>query len=745
MNFFCESYNHQHTCISFNFIWEKYLKTVLLASMILLIPLFQSCRQAEEVRIPVIPVDDRDNVFTFTNKISGFYTGRARSENQSESSGWMIAGRQYLRDYRIWFNGNIVSRDSSRRASYYPHQLQREYSSGLIETVTLLDTINAIVWQFSSLNKAMELKFKPLFHDSTMQSPVLDSQQNQIFISPADTSLKSEPGTPSVLAFQFLRESEEQITVLGVSGDDLPAAKDELDRLVQSYKIKIRFRRDRLIGLLRQNDVITNIPEITEAVQWAQMSLDGLVSGGPYPGIWSGIPNSANHHGRDTFISLTGALLCSGNFATARQILLRFADFQLTDADDSWMGRIPNRMTGQEISYNTSDVTWWYIRCVYEYVLYSGDRQFVSDIFPVIRYAIEGALRYRIDKNFFLKHRPGETWMGTGRGNRAVEIQTLWYTALQAGSILAALTGEHTLAEHWLTIAEELKRNFLNGYWNDYNFRMSDHLTARDKSDKNLNINQIFTVTIPGLSGIEPLIGEEAEAYVTSQITNQLATRYGVGTAANRLEESYPVLSDAFESAGTPPVVTWLSGPLISALKVCHRENLMFDLYYNQATQILDWDAVGSLSQLLALKWPEPDVAGNFSQAISLAEFVRNYYQDFIGFRPNALTNVIEFTPFFTEEFIFLSARLPMAGTMITFTGEKNDEFTNIKIRTEVPHDTLRVVINYAGYERRYFTMTPSGSELEIIYENSKRRQYRKFNHLDWHFGQLPKSGFENE
>ena len=113
--------------------------------------------------------------------------------------------------------------------------------------------------------------------------------------------------------------------------------------------------------------------------------------------------------------------------------------------------------------------------------------------------------------NFFLCHGDAETWMDakgsqgawSPRGNRGVEIQALWYTALQIGSKLAALNGDKLLAEHWLVIAQTLKKNFTNYFWNDFSYRMYDHLNPDGSVDKKIRPNQIFTVTVPDLAGIE--------------------------------------------------------------------------------------------------------------------------------------------------------------------------------------------------------------------------------------------------
>jgi glycogen debranching enzyme len=582
---------------------------------------------------------------------------------------------------------------------------------------------------------------------------MLDKNNDLLIILPTRTVPDSTDNSPLLIGFRWQQESPQRVIILGALGRDPADINRTMSLLIESYDKRIENRRLRIKDLLAINDVVTNLPEITEAVKWAQISLDALITDQRGTGIWAGLPWFNNYWGRDTFISFAGALLCTGKFSQARQILTSFAEFQLSDPEDAWVGRIPNRITNSEIIYNTTDGTWWFIREVYEYILYSGDVAFVKEIFPVIKTAIQGALRYRIDENFFLCHGDAETWMDakgsqgawSPRGNRGVEIQALWYTALQIGSKLAALNGDKLLAEHWLVIAQTLKKNFTNYFWNGFSYRMYDHLNPDGSVDKKIRPNQIFTVTVPDLAGIEPLIGIDEQAHVTNQVTRKLTSRYGVASLWQEDPDFHPwhlhesfYEKDAAYHNGT--VWTWLAGPLISALADFNYDNQAFELFYNESIQILEWDAIGNFSELLdALPRPgqsEPNVSGTVSQAWSLAEFTRNFYQDFIGFKPNAFVNVVEFKPVFTEELSYLHAKLPISDQSITFEGEKGEGLITINIHSANLSDTLKVILNYPGYDISYHMLTPSEPGINIVYEESDRRQYKKYNHMDWYFAQ---------
>jgi hypothetical protein len=54
-----------------------------------------------------------------------------------------------------------------------------------------------------------------------------------------------------------------------------------------------------------------------------------------------------------------------------------------------------------------------------------------------------------------------------------------------------------------------------------------------------------------------------------------------------------------------------------------------------------------------------PRPSGTYAQSWSVAEFSRNAYQDYLGFRPNLLRNTLALVPALPEDWHTLSARLP--------------------------------------------------------------------------------------
>ena len=267
---------------------------------------------------------------------------------------------------------------------------------------------------------------------------------------------------------------------------------------------------------------------------WAKASSHLFVVEEFGKGIWAGLPWFKNNWGRDTFISLPGALLVSGSFVESRDVLENFARFQNLRPGRNY-GRIPNRVSSlEDIIYNTTDGTPWMIREVYEYLRYTGDEKFARQLYPVVKTALDGAITNYVDTEGFLTHDDADTWMDaringdkpwSARGNRAVEIQALWFTALEAGVALAKASGDAAAAGKWQRQAEILKTNFTARFWDGR--VMADRLRADGTRDVKVRPNQLMTVSVPFE---DRLTTGDVEAMVTRNAVSELLYPYGIAS-----------------------------------------------------------------------------------------------------------------------------------------------------------------------------------------------------------------------
>jgi glycogen debranching enzyme len=713
------------------------------------------CKSEPENIMPVIQLTEPLNhKFTYTNKISGFYLANTHDVNGSIFDGWTVNEHHYLQDFYLMRDARPIARDSLRIFNYYPDRYQREYSCGLSETFTMLDSLDALVWEFELESQIEHLSFLPVLPSPGKNYRTPLSQSNpRLVLSPTDLFTETTDPDLLYLEFDWILLNRHQVLITAVLGKDPPSIQKQATYLAENYKRLQQQRYQRMRNIVQANTLITNMEEINEAVAWSQISADALVTQQRGVGIWAGLPWFNNYWGRDTFISFSGTLLLSGQFQLAKKILQTFAGFQETDESNPLLGRIPNRITNKEIIYNTADGTWWFIRAVYEYLLCTADPDFALSIFPVLKRAINGALRYRVDKYFFITHGDAETWMDaqydhhawSPRGNRAVEIQALWYTAVQCAAQVAIMNGQSTLAEHWLTIASTLKDNFIEWYYSPVKGHLYDHLNADGSKDNKIRPNQIFAISVPELPGIEPLLPPDYQMRIGNEVLQKLTYRYGVASLWQEDEDFHPwhhyesvYPQDAAYHNGV--VWTWLAGPVISSLTKFHQQDLAYQLFFNETNQILHWDAIGNFSELLdALPRPgekNPRVSGTVSQAWSLAGYISNFYQNFIGYRPDALHSLIYFKLHIPYELNTIQVNLAYKNYYIHFIYQEVADRYTVRIVCPGLQEKINIVLNFPGFNPLQFSLAQDNPELVQDFFKDERTVYQPENDLEWYFAQ---------
>ncbi len=602
--------------------------------------------------LTLVPEERDNHAYTYTNKQDGFWTGLSRKVHRSGYQGWTVNEFHYLKDYQIFQDNKLLNREKIKAFRYSPHGFERVHADGSVETFVLLDSIDAIILTVES-NKSGPVHIMPIWHQKLFEQPQVVGKDRPELIVSAEQFAGGSQMPLQWLGIRHLRQSEKHTLFVMALSDSAASLQNRLDTLAGNWQKLIVKRKQRIIKLLNKQYVNFFNDRTNKALRWAIISLDALITKQRGRGIWAGLPWFNNYWGRDTFIAFTGAVLYAGKPAMAREILRNFARFQEDDPERRTFGRIPNRITNTEIIYNTADGTWWFIRELYEYYLFSGDRAFLQAMYPVIKRAINGALQNRTDASGYLIHEAAETWMDakgpdgawSPRDNRAVEIQALWYTSLQIGLHLSKKFGYEEDFERWQKISDQIKANFTTDFWNNKRACLYDHLNPGGQPDTSMRPNQIFAITVPNLAGIAPLLSQEQQESVVQNVFTKLTFPYGVASLWQRDRNFHPwhhyppyYVPDAAYHNGT--VWTWLAGPVVSGLKTVQQFDAADSLLHNEMRQILENDAIGNYSELLdALprkKGQPPQISGTVSQAWSLAEFIRNIYQDVVGYTPIA-------------------------------------------------------------------------------------------------------------
>jgi glycogen debranching enzyme len=636
---------------------------------------------AAEVRLQSYPLPSgqkaaRRYIFS-ANGVSFFYgtTGTLRDDP------WMgltVGGERLFDDFRLWCGSQLFDR-AKAKADFWA-----QGASFTTDSVTLVldmagqDYLRILAFSQDLQDLSLELVFEPnalqtrSVHNYSEAITIGPTAGGKYFLAvawPSEDMLRNRANEIEKLMpdslFSFepfygkLRDhtaAPNWAIAYGASEEEaLKAAKALLtDRGGSSLD-----RRNIMHSTLSRSSFHAADSSVADALLWAKKSLLDLHAANGTE-LWAGFPWFTEAWGRDTFISLPGAFLVTGNYDMARQVLLQFAKWQDKHTNSPTFGRIPNRARPDEIVFNTADGTPWWIRGIYDYGLYSGDydlwEQLVASpsslksgqVDGAVRLALRGAIA-RMDSLGFVRHGDAETWMDavgpegpwTPRGNRAVEVQALWYAAFDAALRMAASCTTKIPDDEfktWLSARELLAKNFARYFVRSDGLGLYDHLNSDGSPDLQVRPNQILALTVP----LTPLLSEETAQTVLRTVIEKCTYPYGVASLAQDDKDFHPYHvypnypKDAAYHNGT--VWLWLSGPVNSILISSGRGDLAWRISQVEMNEILHGQTMGTLPELydaIPQKGDSvPRPSGCVSQAWSLAEFCRVFYQDFLGIRP---------------------------------------------------------------------------------------------------------------
>jgi predicted glycogen debranching enzyme len=334
--------------------------------------------------------------------------------------------------------------------------------------------------------------------------------------------------------------------------------------------------------------------------------------------------------GRDTMIALPGLTLATGRPEVAQRILRTFARF----VDQ---GMLPNRFpdAGDKPEYNTVDATLWYFEAIRAYVEQTGDAALLAEIYPTMQEIVEWHVRgtrynirvdpadgllYAGDKGVQLTWMDAKVgdWVVTPRRGKAVEVNALWYNALENMAAFARQLDQPDGL--YVELAAKARQGFAR-FWNNAERGCYDVIDGPDGVDVSLRPNQLLAVSLP----YSPLDPAQQKA-VVDVCALHLLTSHGLRSLAPD-EPAYighyggdaPTRDGAYHQ-GT--VWAWLIGPFVAAhLRVYRNQaqarSLLMPLLCHVSSH-----GVGSISEIFDGD-PPFTPRGCFAQAWSVAEVLR--------------------------------------------------------------------------------------------------------------------------
>lgn len=599
------------------------------------------------------------------DNVAGYFDGRTQSYDKGE--GYVTREGVLFQSYATLVNGRQNDRSNSRE-QVLPYGHRVSYANGVVEDMALLSKKAAIAMRVSSDSAAL-LAIRPLLKTHSMvsqQDGVVVLQTGRQFMALcADQAIHID----DTLTFRSAKPGR-ALTVIAAFGTSAGEASQRARDLAHSHPIEAE--RAAVYAALTKSSLVTSDVQYNKALNWAKAASRLFVVEEFGTGIWAGLPWFRDNWGRDTFIALPGTLLVAGEFTQAKAVLANFARYQnLRDKNDREYGRIPNRVAaGDSIIYNTVDGTPWMLREGLEYLRYTGDKAFAAELYKVAKPYFDGAIRNYMDAQGLLAHDEADTWMDariegkeawSSRGKHAVEIQALWYTALQTGAYLARQAGDNAQADQWTALAHRAQQSFLQRFWDGK--VMADRLRPDGSRDTKIRPNQLMLLSIP----FDQFIPPQVEAQVLKNAIPSLLYPYGIASLSQdelyfhpRHENPAFHHKDAAYHQGT--IWGWNAGFTITALNRFGYQDLSWQLTRNLGQQILGLGTLGNMSELLDALPDEHGKlkpSGTFAQSWSVAEFARNGFQDYVGFKPDLLANTLAFSPAIPADWKTFEAVLP--------------------------------------------------------------------------------------
>ncbi|MCD7941773.1 MAG: hypothetical protein LUH50_17980 [Bacteroides intestinalis] len=619
--------------------------------------------------------------YSYTDKNGSFYYGMTSIDDWGDwYAGWNIYAKRIFADYRLHVDGERLYRKDAC-TSVYPDRLIRHYGKA-VETFSLVDEPKLLYVRMDSVQgKHISLMLiggnvvDARKDGNSILYTAKESPENVIRIAPV-----KEVGIEFADSLITVPTSSDGFLIaFGTEGESRKVIED----FRQEGEKWLNTRSQRIQSLLDHNPLKTNQDSLDHALAWIMLTNDQLITHqhGGY-GMYAGLPWFTDFWGRDMFISMPGAVLCTGQFDTARDILASFARYQDTISTSPTYGRVPNRLNLEGVLYNTTDGTPRFVMQVHDYLKYTGDTAFVKEIYPSVKIATDASLRLYTDEKGYLTHAGADTWMDakrqgrypcSPRGNRAVDVQALWYTQLMNAADLARYMNKEEDALCWSKAAEHLRLSFEQDFVDTATTFIYDHLNTDGSGDMQFRPNAIYALDL--------ISDSDLKMHETKEVWERLVYPWGVSSLDQYDEQFHPYheqwyryhKDDAYHN-GT--IWLWNNGMAMQRMIENGQQDIAYALFKNMNRQAFAEGAVGSLSEN-ADAWPRAGQtwvrrSGTFLQAWSNSEHIHVWNQYFLGIRPDMLNHSITIDPKLPSDLKEVDAQINVGDGTLRMVFSKN-------------------------------------------------------------------------
>jgi glycogen debranching enzyme len=385
------------------------------------------------------------------------------------------------------------------------------------------------------------------------------------------------------------------------------------------------------------------------SLQYLKAEYDGLGEG-----ICAGLPRFPNYWARDTGWSLRG-YLALGDYRFARSVIDNFFNHQAkrTTTKSAVTGELPMIISGKAFlhttTYGSADSTFLFPWAIREYVLATGDVEYLQKRWESIEALIDCGLLKDIDGDGLIDHGftgtaeklpiRDSTWMDhIDRRKSANDVQALFYESLKIGSELAGIVGDNYNRKRWRQKAEWLALKIDNEYWNEETKFYYDTIRRDGSKDPTIRPNALVLLLTDATKDPRKIRS------VLERIEQEdLTTSWGVRTLSSLDRKYHPALYH--DGAVWPLVTGWAA---LAETKAGRSEQALY--YVNcMAERILAEN--GMFAETYRGDKPDP-FNSCILQAWSVSMYIYALREMMLGMKLDILENKVSFKPQVAESLL---------------------------------------------------------------------------------------------
>jgi predicted glycogen debranching enzyme len=346
-----------------------------------------------------------------------------------------------------------------------------------------------------------------------------------------------------------------------------------------------------------------------------------ILAGFPWFGSW----------GRDTFISLPGLTLSSGNTKLAKEVI----DTMIRKMKG---GLFPNMGEDDNPAFNSVDAPMWFIWALQQYEKYDRDiniwKNYGKTIKEILQAFRDGtSFNIRMLENGLIyagENGKALTWMDavnfagpvTPRNGAPVEINALWYNAVSVALKWALDNKDTKFVKEWKELPDLTADSFIKEFWSDEKGYLAD-VVNNSVADFSVRPNQVIAAALEYTP-----VNKEMKKRLLDVVKSELLTPKGLRTLSPKNPEYKGIYEgdqntrDAAYHQGT--VWPWLLEHFVKAYMDVHKNSgiSLARQIYQGFEEDMTVHGIGSIAEIYDGDPPHTP-RGAISQAWSVSALLR--------------------------------------------------------------------------------------------------------------------------